>query len=69
MTIYNIYDDESVKKIIKDFQNLLMDADNFPRDKDPNDYREFWTGLRGRGSSLLGLTNHLPEVLNNKEKK
>tara|TARA_R100001377_G_scaffold30084_1_gene16439 strand:+ start:108 stop:308 length:201 start_codon:yes stop_codon:yes gene_type:complete len=65
----NVYDEESVKKIITEFRNLLKDADNFPRDKAPNDYREFWTGLRGKGSSILGLANHLLEALNKKEKK
>jgi hypothetical protein len=65
----NVYDDETVKKIIKEFQDLLKDADNFPRDKEPNDYREFWSGLRGKGSSILGLANHLIELINKKEKQ
>jgi hypothetical protein len=65
----NVYDDETVKKIIKEFQDLLKDADNFPRDKEPNDYREFWSGLRGKGSSILGLATHLIELINKKEKR
>jgi hypothetical protein len=61
--VYQPYTKESAEKIIKNFQNLLMEADNFPRDKNPNDYREFWTGLRGEGASLLGLTNYLKELV------
>jgi|TARA_B100000586_G_scaffold78787_1_gene55440 hypothetical protein len=64
-----LYDEKSVKKILDDFSKLLMEADNFPREKDPDDYREFWSGLRGEGSSLLGLTRHLLDVLNEKEGK
>ena len=64
-----VYPAETVIEIIEEFQDLLKDADNFPRDKAPNDYREFWSGLRGRGSRLLGLANHLIELLNKKEEK
>ena len=64
----NLYTDERQKDIVNKFRNLLMDADNFPRGKNPNDYRMFWTGLRGEGSSLLGLTMHLSESLTNAKK-
>ena len=64
-----IYTEERVNEIIKNFQNLLMEADNFPRDKNPNDYRPFWTGLRGAGSSLLGLTNHLKTIIDHQQKE
>ena len=60
---YQPYTKESAEKIIKDFQNLLMEADNFPRDKDPSDYRMFWSGLRGVGASLLGLTNYFKDII------
>ena len=40
-----LYDEKSVKKILDDFSKLIMEADNFPREKDPDDYREFWSGL------------------------
>ena len=60
---YQPYTKKSAEKIIKDFQNLLMEADNFPRDKDPSDYRMFWSGLRGVGASLLGLTNYFKDII------
>ena len=46
-----------------------MEADNFPREKNPDDYRMFWTGLRGDGASMLGLTLHLIESLTNAKSK
>ena len=62
----HVYTEERVEEIIKNFQDLLVEADNFPRDKDPKDFRIFWTGLRGAGSSLLGLTNHLKAIIDQK---
>ena len=59
------YTAERQEEIVNKFRNLLMDADNFPREKDPNDFRMFWTGLRGEGASILGLTMHLTESLAN----
>ena len=61
----NRYTAERQEEIVNKFRNLLMEADNFPREKDPNDFRMFWTGLRGEGSSMLGLTMHLTESLAN----
>ena len=58
-----IYTDERQKKIVDDFRKLLMDADNFPRDKNPDDFKPFWYRLRGEGASLLGLTLHLTQSL------
>ena len=59
-----MYTSERQEEIILKFRELLKDADNFPRDKDPRDYRPFWTGLRLEGSNLLGLCNHLADQLN-----
>ena len=64
----NLYTDERVQEIVNKFRNLLMEADNFPRENKPDDYRMFWTGLRGEGASLLGLTLHLSESLTNAKK-
>ena len=61
----NLYSAERQQEIVNKFRNLLMEADNFPREKNPDDYRMFWTGLRGEGASLLGLTMHLTESLAN----
>ena len=61
----NLYSAERQQEIVNKFRNLLMEADNFPREKNPNDFRMFWTGLRGEGSSMLGLTMHLTESLAN----
>ena len=59
----DLYTKESQKEIVDNFIELLKDADNFPREKDPDDYRPFWVGLRDRGASLLGLTRHLQSSL------
>ena len=59
----NLYTKENQKEIVDNFVKLLMDADNFPREKDPDDYRPFWVGLRDRGASLLGLTRYLQSSL------
>ena len=64
----NLYTDERQQEIVNKFRNLLMEADNFPRENKPDDYRMFWTGLRGEGASLLGLTMHLTESLSNAKK-
>jgi len=61
----NLYSAERQQEIVNKFRNLLMEADNFPREKNPDDYRMFWTGLRGEGASILGLTMHLTESLAN----
>ena len=59
----DLYTKENQKEIVDNFVKLLMDADNFPREKDPDDYRPFWVGLRDRGASLLGLTRYLQSSL------
>jgi len=57
------YTTEKQDEIIKNFKDLLKEADNFPRDKNPDDYKIFWTSLRREGSNLLGLTLHLLSIL------
>ena len=59
----DLYTKENQKEIVDNFRELLKDADNFPREKDPDDYKPFWVGLRDRGASLLGLTRHLQSSL------
>jgi len=66
------YTEETINKIIKDFQNLLMDADNFSSlgsnqiEKPDNEYKQFWLGLREEGPETLGLIKHLIGVVNDK---
>ena len=63
------YTKEKVNKIIKDFQNLLMEADNFSSygsnrtEKEDKEYKQFWLGLRKEGPETLGLIKHLIGVL------
>ena len=59
----DLYTKESQKEIVDNFVKLLMDADNFPREKDPDDFKPFWVGLRDRGASILGLARHLQSSL------
>ena len=59
----DLYTKENQKEIVDNFIELLKDADNFPREKDPDDYKPFWVGLRDRGASLLGLTRYLQSSL------
>ena len=59
----DLYTKENQKEIVDNFRELLMDADNFPREKNPDDYRPFWVGLRDRGAGLLGLTRYLQSSL------
>ena len=42
--------------IIMNFQNLLIDADNFPRATNDKSYEQFWLGLRKHGPEMLGIT-------------
>ena len=60
----NMYPSKRQDEIISEFQELLKEADNFPKSSDPVEYRKFWSGIRGEGSNLLGLCNHLSEQLN-----
>jgi len=39
-------------KIIQDFQNLLIEADNYKGD----DYKKFWAGLKEHGPMMLGIS-------------
>ena len=59
----DLYTKENQKEIVDNFRELLMDADNFPREKNPDDYKPFWIGLRDRGAGLLGLTRYLQSSL------
>jgi hypothetical protein len=59
----DLYTKESQKEIVDNFRELLKDADNFPREKNPDDYKPFWVGLRDRGAGLLGLTRYLQSSL------
>ena len=66
------YSKESINKIKENFQNLLMDADNFPRDSEDSSYKQFWLGLRKEGPEILGLLRHFMGVLkieDDKERK
>tara|TARA_B110000495_G_scaffold158601_1_gene142530 strand:+ start:824 stop:1096 length:273 start_codon:yes stop_codon:yes gene_type:complete len=65
----SLYTEERQQDIVNKFRALIMEADNFPREKNPDDYRMFWTGLRGDGASMLGLTLHLIESLTNAKSK
>jgi len=64
--------EEKVNKIIKNFQNLLMEADNFSSygsnriEKPDTEYKQFWLGLRKEGPETLGLIKHLIGVVNDK---
>ena len=68
------YTKEIVNKIIKNFQNLLMEADNFSTygsnqiEKQDKEYKQFWLGLRKEGPETLGLIKHLMGVLEEKQK-
>ena len=61
--LQSLYTPERQDEIINNFRQLLMDADNFPRGKDRDDFKPFWVGLRGDGANMLGLTVHLLESL------
>jgi hypothetical protein len=62
------YSKESIQKIKANFQDLLVDADNFPRDAKDTSYKQFWLGLRKEGPEILGLVRHLMGVLKIEEK-
>jgi hypothetical protein len=65
--------EEKVNKIIKNFQNLLMEADNFSSygsnriEKQDTEYKQFWLGLRKEGPETLGLIKYLMGVLEKKK--
>ena len=58
-----MYTKESIQKIKDNFQNLLCEADNFPRDMKDTSYKQFWLGLRKEGPEILGLLRHFMGVL------
>ena len=65
--------EEKVNKIIKNFQNLLMEADNFSSygsnriEKQDTEYKQFWLGLRKEGPETFGLIKYLMGVLEKKK--
>ena len=68
------YTEEYINEIRKNFQNLLMEADNFSpygsnrTEKEDKEYKQFWLGLRKEGPNIVGLIRHLMDVLKIKEK-
>ena len=62
-----LYTSERITEIMKDFQQALQNADNFPKNDDPKNYHQFWVAFRGEGASLFGLTNYLLEKTSVKE--
>ena len=68
------YTSEHINEIIKSFQNLLMEADNFSTygsnqtEKQDKEYKQFWLGLRKEGPNIVGLIRHLMAVLKIEEK-
>ena len=63
------YTEEYINEIAKNFQKLLMEADNFSpygsnqTEKQDREYKQFWLGLRKEGPETLGLIKHLIGVL------
>jgi hypothetical protein len=62
-----IYTPERQEEIVNEYRKLLMDADNYNGGPRP-DYKIFWSSLRGKGASILGLTMHLTESLESAHK-
>ena len=62
-----LYTSERITEIIKDFQQALQNADNFPKNDNPKNYHQFWVSFRKEGSALLGLTNYLLEEISVKK--
>ena len=59
--------EEKYTKVIENFQQKLMDADNFHGGDRP-DYKEFWQAMRLEGPMILNATKHLfAEHLRNKD--
>ena len=50
--------EEKYTKVIENFQQKLMDADNFHGGDRP-DYKEFWQAWRQQGPAMLNLTKEL----------
>ena len=62
-----LYTSERITEIMKDFQKALENADNFPKNDTPTNYRQFWIAFRKEGSALFGLANYLLEELSVKK--
>ena len=63
---HEMYEPKRVIEIMENFQKRLVEADNFPKDQDPKDYKKFWIALRGDGAALFGLTTFLLEQIKEK---
>ena len=63
-----MYEPERIIEIMKNFQKILVEADNFPSDQDPKDYKKFWSAFRGEGAAIFGLTTYLLDNLKEKNK-
>ena len=50
--------EEKYTKVIENFQQKLMDADNFHGGDRP-DYKEFWLAMRKEGPMILNATKYL----------
>ena len=57
----NPYTPERINEIMKDMQEALKEADNFPAPHNIKEYKKFWVSLRKNGSALFGLANYLIE--------
>ena len=62
------YTSERITEIMKDFQQALQNADNFPNNDDPKNYHKFWVAFRKEGAALFGLTNYLLKETSVKKK-
>ena len=63
------YTSERITEIMKDFQQALKAADNFPKNDAPNNYHQFWVSFRKEGAALFGLTNYLLKETSVKKEK
>mgnify|MGYP003389382615 CR=1 FL=1 len=58
-----MYDNERMDQILKEFQEALVIADNFSEPVSTKEalkeYKKIWTLFRGTGANLLGLTYFL----------
>jgi len=54
-----MYTEKRIEEILDTFTKVLSKADNFPRNNDPKDYKQFWIALRKEGANLLGISRYL----------
>ena len=54
-----MYTEKRIEEILDTFTKVLSKADNFPRNNDPKDYKQFWMALRKEGANLLGISRYL----------